>query len=201
METGKCIESTLGVYRSAVANREAARAQFELERPAIPAELICIVTIRGRLESAARARSISITSLSTQRITGSGRYFRAKKLRAIIILWEVPRHTKVGKRMRRLVRVAKMYEQAWAEALSRSQYDLHVERAQKAAHAIEGVAREIVDYPARTMEGVTILARAAAAFEECRCDSPQGRCEGQGLFSGVLPKAIVRQLLSITATV
>lgn len=148
--------------RAAAFDKEAALKVYEHHCPTVPAELFQKPEDRG----AGLANAIGSTDVRGEWQPLEHRVYRSRLLRSHIILQEVSPNTKHGKRLRRLVRVAKKYEAEVAEALRVSEFYECCDAVDKAGRELEEFAQEAAVFTPVTMEGVLIYASTVKTITE-----------------------------------
>jgi hypothetical protein len=165
VELGREIDRLAVTFIEAAKKRDAALARCLDIYPSTPEELVRHYGHRDLLHCADVEYD-----LNNERIINGPQDMAGRKvlisnlLKAEIIAYQVSRHTKEGKRLRRLARLAKQYEDAKEAARKQSGFDEADGAYYAAAHAIEEAAYEIADIEPTTMRGVLIYARAIKAF-------------------------------------
>lgn len=148
--------------KAAAFEKEAALKVYEHLRPTVPDELFQKPEDRG----AGLADAVDLVDVHGEWQPLQHRVYRSKLLRAHIILQEVSAHTKRGKRLRRLVRVAKKHEAATAEALRVSEFYERCDDLNKAGRDLEEFTHGLAAFTPLTMEGVMIYANTVMAITE-----------------------------------
>lgn len=152
LELGERLSSLGRALAVSVARWDEAKALFERTRPALPEDL--------RAKPCDRmfdmiAGDMDVAGGETASI------YVDRRVRAHIVLHDISRHTRQGKRLRRIARIARQYEAAERAADDASGRDACQIEAQSAAMAYTNAVCELRDHEASTMSGVLILARAA----------------------------------------
>lgn len=151
LDLGERLSSLGETLLAAVALKDEAFATYERTRPALPADLLMLP--KDRLYHL----------MTEERELPGGELkpiYLSRGVRAEIILRDLSRNTKEGQRLRRIARIAKVYEDAELAALEASAYDrLHGEAAVHGSACFE-LVKEIKKHTPATMLGVLVFARA-----------------------------------------
>lgn len=159
IEIGQKLTALFDEYRAAVAKKIEARETYEQTRPALPDDLIH----RGR-DSAGLVREETDINGATVWPDGAEAprwIYSAKDLQIHIIRHDTSRHTKEGRRLRRLAKIAKNYEAGTKAAHIASGYDDCLGDAASVAGEINIAAAKLLKLEPITLRGVLIVARAA----------------------------------------
>lgn len=169
LELGARLDALHQEYRTAAARVAEARQAYERLHPTVPQEIIwqqddC--RRNGRLYEATEMQhdvDAKVVRYGGQPL----RLYRANLLQAHVIRYEVSRHTKEGKRLRRIVRLAKRYETEIAAAYRASQLREATSAARDVATRIQDLAYdELLAIRPRSSQGVAIYATALLALNE-----------------------------------
>lgn len=164
---GEEMTRRVGAFDLAVAARGRAREQYEALRPELPAELIARRTTFATADlSQLAVPEVSVDGRDVISADGNlQRYiYDSRRMRAHIILFDVPRTTKGGRLIRRVARLATKYEQAIDAAERKVGYwDLSGEARTAGCHVLS-LADELLALTPRAAAGVAILARAVLSM-------------------------------------
>jgi len=155
---GDQLTALVDQHETAAALEAEALDAFERLRPTLPSELIASPHESWNLTDGAPDWVMREDGL------GAVRYYRPYLLRAWIAAHpEISRHTKAGKRARKLERIAKKCEADTAEAMLVSNLEVHRDTKRDVKIAMQDLVEEIMAIEPRTSVGIGIYARAILA--------------------------------------
>lgn len=165
LELGQDLRARLATYRDAAARLVAAREHYERIKPAVPDELIVPA-------GADRWSNDGISAIETD-IEGNEaspprRLYHWKSLQVEIIVQDRSRHTKEGRRLRRLARLAKTYERAKEDAAKQAGYWDTRDAAYQAAWKVCNLVQPLLQVTPVTMAGLRLYGEAIVAIEQAR---------------------------------
>ncbi len=134
----------------ALAKHAAEKLKYEQTRPAVPEELW----------APKRHWQSSYTECRGGGDEPSRWIYVSKRIRSEIILNDISRHTKEGKRLRRIARIAKAYEEAAHKAFEATSYFPTYYAAGEATSAYIAAAADLLQHDPVTPAGALIIARA-----------------------------------------
>jgi hypothetical protein len=154
LELGTRLTEATAELSAAIARKTGALALYERTRPTLPDELKGSHGDRHRgLTEDWEVPGGEVVSVLVWR-----------RVKSEIILCDISRHTKDGKRLRRIARIAKKYADEECAALSASGLDAAKRASEVAAHKFIGLTRQLVKFDAHTGDGARIFASALPAF-------------------------------------
>lgn len=171
LELGVRLDTLHRDYRTAARRVAEARQAYERLHPALPEEIIwrpedC--RHDGRLYETGELQ-YDVDGKVVSRDGQPLRLYRANLLQAHVIRYEVSRHAKEGKRLRRIARLAKKHETEIAAAYRESRLREAMSAARDVATQIQDIAYdEILKIRPRSPRGVTIYATALLALDDAR---------------------------------
>ncbi len=132
---------------------DGAKLAYEQARPALPAELLATPGDRffNRM-----AEEMEVPGGETKNV------YVSRPVRAEIILRDISRHTKEGKRLRRIARIAKVYEDAERAAYKASNCERLFDELDARGDDYLKAVEELGQHEPATMRGAWIFARAMA---------------------------------------
>lgn len=179
LEIGRQIPALLETYRAALARKAEAAAIYERTRPPLPDELVWSTDYRWDRELSEPETDLERNAVYFATGRSQRQTYRWKLVQSYIIRQELPRHTKEGKRLRKIARVAKKYERETAAALKASGYWLRDAELNDPISQMDKLAWKLHMRPElkpRTSKGVLIFASATLAIAECSSrDTPRGQ--------------------------
>lgn len=164
---GEQIELRLQALREARARLAEAEAMAQRLAPAVPAALI-----HDRAKGDRYFGQFTYTERDVfDREYGYGgghqlprKLYCSRLMRSEIIIHDIGPDTAQGRKLRRLIRIARRYERDMEQARTRSAYQECDTAAFQCGSELEGAMRAIAEAPApKTMEGVRVVARAIVA--------------------------------------
>ena len=175
LEIGRQLPALLENYRAAVARRSEAAAVCERTRPTLPEELIWSPEHhRGgglhRSETGLDGAEVYLGEMSDDGSRYNRSTYRWKLVQSEIILREISRHTKEGKQLHRIARLAKKYERDTGAALKASGYWEREGEVGSASVKIDKLAWKLhqhSDLKPCTAKGVLVYANVMLAVDEC----------------------------------
>lgn len=175
---GEQLEAAGEVLKAAVARKDDAEALYERTRPAVPDEL--------HARSADRLSNTNLTYTVGDKEVSV--YF-SRGVRAEIILRDVSRHTKEGKRLRRIARIAKAYEDAEAAAELSAGCAQRKLEAEEAATEVFRVVEALLQQEPTTLRGAGFIARALPIINEAG--------KTLGYLSATPPEKMLSSMLAV----
>lgn len=155
------LERGMEAYRIASLARADAEIEYYRTAPSLPDELIDVSRRPGCELSRAE---VDINGLTASGSRAPARYiYSAKHLQSHIIMWDVSRSSKEGRRLRRLARLAKKYEAAQKVALKESRYDEACCEQSLATTQVGNICCAILDREPTTAGEMMVVARATVA--------------------------------------
>lgn len=188
---GRQLDEALEAFREAVARKAEAVEIWERMRPEVPEELV------GTALDRRDGLTVQEVGLDGS-VAGAREIFSSREIRIQMLRRNISGRTKEGRRLHRLVRLAKSYEKGIAEAYRVSNYEACERDADKAAQAVHAMARQALDIEPVTVEGLLILARLTAAVTETY-DLGELHCLLGGAVGVHTAKAAVRILAKARA--
>jgi hypothetical protein len=144
-------------FKAAKRRRAEVLATFEQLRPSLPEELIVSShSPYWRLAEEERGPDGAVNRTKVPRLILSSRLVRAR-----ILLDDISRHTKKGKEMRRLARLAQAYERGFEAACRTSNCTGAISVLNGLVVDLDQAAWPAVEVPPRTMAGALTIARVA----------------------------------------
>ncbi len=145
-DLGDALMAAVGAY-------DGAKLAYEQMRPALPPELLASTgdRVMNRV-----AEEMEVRGGETKNV------YVSRPVRAEIILRDISRHTKEGKRLRRIARIAKVYEDAESAAYKASNCERLFDELDARGGDYLRAVEELGRYEAATMRGARIFARAMA---------------------------------------
>jgi hypothetical protein len=135
-----------------VARHDAEKLKYEQTKPAVPEELW----------APKRHHQSSFTECRGGADEPTRWIYVSKKARSEIILNDISRHTKEGKRLRRVARIAKAYEDAHHAAWEKIDYFPTYHASRAAAEDYIAAAAELLQHEPVTIQRVEIIAAVVA---------------------------------------
>jgi hypothetical protein len=153
LELGGSLAVLSETLSASIFRHDEARATYEQTRPALPEEIIAPPHHR---------RSLMVEETSDLPGGRTAHVYVSKRVRSEIILNDIPRTTREGRRLRRIARIAQAYEAADRRAWEASrQFELS-EEFRRHAHEYLKAVRRLFDHQPTTTAGALIFARAIA---------------------------------------
>jgi hypothetical protein len=187
---GDQITAAIGEMRTAQAMKAEAAALYERTKPTLPNEIVW--SSAHPLDREMIRRDLALAEIDIQ--PTQQMIYDSRAVRAQIILQDHSRHTKEGKRLRRIARLAKGYEDARGAAEVACGYYDHEQEARRAAVraanltnklAIEKLeptgARGLLIYAAALREMPDVMAETGRAH----ISSPAERCLADVIARGL----------------
>lgn len=165
LSLGEELRAHLTTYRDATARFAAAREHYERIKPAVPDDLIVPKGADRMLTDHLSARDFEIDGTE---ILPPRRIYDRRSLQAHIIVHDVSRTTREGRRLRRLARLAKAYEAARDAAAREAGYWEADHAAGDATACLAGLNHRLLQVEPKTLAGARILAEACTALWEAR---------------------------------
>jgi len=135
-----------------VARHDAEKLKYEQTKPAVPEELW----------APKRHHQSEFTECRGGADEPTRWIYVSKNVRAQIILKDISRHTKKGRRLRRIARIAKAYEDSHRAAWEKIDYFPTYHASRAAAKDYIAAATELLQHEPVTIQGVEIIAAVVA---------------------------------------
>jgi hypothetical protein len=172
LSLGEKIEPALVAWHGCLARRLECRAAADRVWPVVPEELILTKEDRTTFSGVWSIAYIDEVDAEGARVYVNGpnlpgrRIFYADGLRQTLDYWKWSPRNPIGRRVRKLIKIAEKYEADCDAAIEASGIVEAAEAQYNARTEIDRVAFEIRDIPPVTMQGLLIHARSHAAIDE-----------------------------------
>lgn len=189
---GRRVDELTEALNQARDRHQQSRRDFQSLCPAMPSELVAPNSDRdlSNIES-------DIDEWIVSDDQGRRRIYNSRMVRAHVILMDVSRNTKEGKRLRRVARVAAKYETARNGAFKASNHEAAAEALEKAVYNVMKLMPGLLQVEPKTPQGILVLAKALGAVESA--NNSGTFIAGQGRVA-VLGVHLANALLRIAAS-